>query len=216
MRCAFVTDVGDGLCMAVNTIFGETIQIDWGSQDGCEVAFNGFNKIFSPFSNPDVFCLSHFHEDHYNGLLYASVNPSRISRLKIRKVYYPRIPEFKEREEFYRDMFAMNMRLFGDETGVMAYDFLEAIERINNVEFYYEPLSKDKVIEINGSFFHILWPPKEICDKTLARVRRALEDFQKALDEDREMGRLYEQVTEEGLFWEYLKEEGRKESKKVT
>jgi hypothetical protein len=29
MRSMYVSDVGDGLCMAIDTFFGKTIQIDW-------------------------------------------------------------------------------------------------------------------------------------------------------------------------------------------
>ena len=207
MKQTYVADVGDGLCIVIYTIFGKTFQIDCGSQEGSNIALNGFDRLNSPFG-PDVFCLSHFHEDHYNGLLQASTNPQRFPKLHIREVYYPRIPEFRERQEFLEALFAMNLRLFGDETGVMAYDLLRTIERINGVQFHHRPLSKDDIIDINGSSFQVLWPPEKILDKTLARMRRALKDFRKALKDDQEMRRLYEHVVEEGLFKEYLREEG--------
>ena len=211
MRQTCVADVGDGLCMAIHTIFGKTVQIDCGSQDGSNIALNGFDRIYHALFGPDAFCLSHFHVDHYNGLLQASTNPQRFPKLQIKEVYYSRIPEFRERREFLEALFAMNLRLFGDETGVMAYDLLETIERINGVEFYHRPVSKDDVIDVNGSSFQVLWPPEEILDKTLARIRRALKNFRKALKDDQEMRRLYEHVREEGLFKEYLREEGTKE-----
>ena len=210
MKQIHVADVGDGLCMAVNTIFGKIFQIDCGSQDGSKIALDGFDRLHHYSFGPDVFCLSHFHEDHYNGLLQASTNPQRFPKLHIKEVYFPRIPEFKERKEFLKALFAMASRLFGDETGVMAYDLLRTIRRINGVPFTHRPVSKDDIIEVNGSSFKVLWPPKEIGHKTLARIKKALKDFRKALEDDQELRRLYKQVTKEGLFEEYLKEEGRK------
>jgi len=105
----------------------------------------------------------------------------------------------------------MTSRLFGDETGVMAYDLLRTIRRINGVQFTHRSVAKGDIIEVNGSSFKVLWPPKVMRDKTLARIKKALKDFRKALEDDQELKRLYKQVTEEGLFEEYLKEEGRKE-----
>lgn len=212
MRQIYVADVGDGLCIAIHTIFGKTIQIDCGSHDGSNVALNGFDRIYRLLFSPDVFCLSHFHADHYNGLLQASTLKDH-PRLQIKEVYYPKIPEFSERQEFLEALFAVNLRLFGDETGVMAYDFLRTIEGINGVRFHHRPLSKDDIIDINGSSFRVLWPPEEILGKTLARIRRALKDFRKALEDDQEMRRLYEHVKKEGFFKEYLTEGGRREPK---
>ena len=215
MLWTHTADVGDGLCMAICTIFGKAIQIDCGSQGAAEAAVLGLERIrrhfpLSPLNGPDAFCLSHFHADHYNGLLEASMNPNRTAKFSIKHVYYPRIPKFKERDEFLKDIFTMNLRLLGDETGVMEYDLLETIQRINLVQFCHRPLSKDEIVEVDGSFLHVLWPPGEIRGKSLARIRRALRDFRKALEEDREMSELYERVAEERRFKEYLKE-GRKE-----
>lgn len=210
MKQVYVADVGDGLCMAINTVFGKTFQIDCGSSDGSNIALDGFDRINYPFG-PDIFCLSHFHYDHYNGLLQASINPQRFPKLHIKEVYYPRIPEFKERKEFFEALYAMNLRLFGYETGVMAYDLLETISKINGISFDYRPLSKGESIDVDGSMFKVLWPPEKIDSKTLGRIEKALKDFRKALDIDPEMRRLYDYVIEEGVFEEYLKEEGRKE-----
>ncbi len=52
MRAMYVADVGDGLCMALRTSFGETIQIDCGSQQGSDVALNGLMKFYNHFSSP--------------------------------------------------------------------------------------------------------------------------------------------------------------------
>lgn len=212
MRGIYVADVGDGLCMAVCTISGEIVQIDCGGakgQEGSKVAFNGLERIFNYFHSPDVIILSHFHIDHYNGLLYASINRHRFLPFRIREVYYPRIPEFKEKEKFLCNLLAINLRVFGNETGVMEYDFLRAISRINDTSFRYRAVSKGDKISVNGSIFEVLWPPLSIEDKkTLSIVRQALKDFEKAMEEDKETRELYHRVKEEGVFRDYFKEQG--------
>lgn len=211
MRGIYVADVGDGLCMAIHTLSGEMIQIDCGGKEG-SMAFNGLERIFNHLSTPDIFVLSHFHIDHYNGLPYASINRHRFLPFRIREVYYPRIPEFREKEKFVCYLFAMNSRVFGSETGSMEYDFLRTVLRINNgVPFKYRSLSKGDEISVNGSIFEVLWPPTAIDDnKTLSVIKRALKDFEKAMEEDEETRRLYDRVREEGIFRIYFKEEGEK------
>jgi len=210
MKQVYMADVGDGLCMTINTIFGKTLQIDCGSSNGSNIALDGFNRINFPFG-PEIFCLSHFHKDHYNGLLQASINPQTFPKLHIKEVYYPRIPKFSERREFFESLNAMNLRLFGYETGIMAYDMLKTISRINGIPFNYRPLSKDEIIDVGGSMFNVLWPPRNISINTLSKVKKALKDFRKALEVDPEMRRLYNYVKEEGVFEKFLNEEGRKE-----
>jgi len=131
---------------------------------------------------------------------------------RLDEVYYPRIPEFRRKEEFFYELFAMNMRVFGSETGVMEYDFLEAISRLNSgMSFKHKGLSKGDLIQINGSVFECLWPPTVIDDeRTLSDIRQALEDFERALEEDEETRQLYNRVREEGVFRDYLEGQGEK------
>jgi ribonuclease BN (tRNA processing enzyme) len=64
MITVYVPDIGDGLAAGIKTLIGCNIQIDCGTQQPPERAFcKGLCRI-----NPDVFLLSHFHVDHYNGL----------------------------------------------------------------------------------------------------------------------------------------------------
>lgn len=205
MRSICVANVGDGLCMYITT--RNCIQIDWGSQDGSCVAFKGLMEChkssieccYPVICFPNAFILSHFHIDHYNGLLYASV----IGRpfLPIERVYYPGIPEFKESREFMEALFTINMRVFGEETGVMEYDFLKAIEKISFRPFGHKSLFRDEKIIINGLIFKVLWPPRIVKeDDILMVVRKALKAFRKALEEDDEIRRLYRRVKRENIF----------------
>jgi hypothetical protein len=145
--------------------------------------------------------------DHYNGLLYYSLS-SFPNKCRIKEVYYPKIPDFPEKDKFMTCLFAMNLRVFGSETGIMEYDFLKAISRMNRGNsFKYKPLSKGDVINIDETSFEVLWPPAEIDEKGISTVRKAIENFNKAMEEDKTLKELYERVKSEGLFRK-ISEEG--------
>lgn len=206
-----MADVGDGLCFSIRTISENFIQIDCGSSQGSEIASAGLKRIYEYFK-PDIFILSHFHIDHYNGLLFISNNKHRYKYFlpfEIREVYFPKIPEFKEKREFMEALFAINLLTFGNETGLMEYDFLKAISRINRIPFKYKPLSQGDKININGSIVEVIWPPNQITEgKTLKTIEQALNDFKKALEKDDKLKELYQRVREEGVFEKYLEVEG--------
>jgi ribonuclease BN (tRNA processing enzyme) len=203
----YVADVGDGLCMALRSSFGETIQIDCGSQQGSHVALHGLMKFYNHFSSPDIFMLSHFHLDHYNGLMLASSMGYFPIPWEIKEVYYPKIPKFRERDEFTLCLFTMNLRVFGSETGIMQYDFLKTIFRINRKSFSYKSVSKGDLINIGGTSFEVLWPPAVIDEEgTLPVVRQAIIDFNIAMEADEKIKELYHRVEKEELFRGYFEE----------
>ena len=208
-----MADVGDGLCFSIRTISRNFIQIDCGSVQGSEIALAGLKRICDYyFETPDIFILSHFHIDHYNGLLFLSNNKLRYKYFlpfEIREVYFPKIPKFRQNIEFIEALFAINLLTFGNETGLMEYDFLKSISRINRISFKYIPLSQGDKININGSVFEVIWPPKQITEgKTLKTIEKALNDFKKALKKYEKLKELYQRIREEGVFEDYLKVEG--------
>lgn len=206
MYVVFVADVGDGLCMAINTPLRKRVQIDWGGE-AREPSLQAIERIVSNLGTPDVFILSHFHLDHYRGLLYACTN--NFIRLQVEKVFFPRIPFFPKREIFLRALFTINLLTFGKESGIAEYDFLQCLYNINDVPFRYKALSKGDHIEIGGIRFKILWPPKEIgytnLPKTYAKIERSLREFCEILEKDEDLKRIWDYVGEEGIFEPYLK-----------
>lgn len=214
MLAVSVPDIGDGLAIGIWTIGGQRVQIDCGSQQYADRAlhkgFYGFttNALLSSLfpmahDTPNVFFLSHFHTDHYNGLLhwYDYNQPGRIE-----KVFLPRLPKFEEREEFILCMVTMAHWIMGDRTGSMDADFLSLISKINSGQpFTYEMLANGDVAQVGSSRFEVLWPPRTIEeDATLSVIRKAISDFNHASDKDDDLRRIRDIIKERGEIEDYL------------
>jgi len=139
----YVPDVGDGLAAGIWTLTGTPVQIDCGSQQRASLAHHKGLEVI----DPDVFFLSHFHLDHYNGLLAAQPNTTTI-----KDVYYPRLPDFENRQDYLQRALAMQHWLMGDTSGSMAADLLGAIARSNRNEFTYRSLAgqRNRFIRVGG------------------------------------------------------------------
>jgi glyoxylase-like metal-dependent hydrolase (beta-lactamase superfamily II) len=154
MNLIHVADVGDGLCMAIGTLAGSVVQIDVGGKDP-QTALCGIQRIVSHLGSPNAFILSHFHIDHYNGLL--QVSKSGILPYRITEVFFPRVPDFADRSTFLECLFAMNARVFGSLTGSMEYDLLEAVSKLNGRQpFRWRSLFKGENLNVHGSIFEVL------------------------------------------------------------
>jgi len=204
MISVYIPDVGDGLAVGVRMLDGTVAQIDCGSQHHAKTAFcKGLCQI-----DPNTFILSHFHADHYNGLFHAQCSRRRFF---IRQVLYPRIPDFAERETFLRYMMAMNHWLMGDDSGSMAYDFLNLISSINCEPFKYRSLFMGENVSIGEAQYEVLWPPERIDESssTLKVIKKAIKDFNVAVEENESLRRILENISERGEVSRYLETEER-------
>lgn len=196
-----MADVGDGLAVGIRTISGHGIQIDCGSQQ----AFGSNTALFKMLDHdPCDFFLSHFHFDHYNGLFRW--NSKYHDKLNIERVYFPRIPDLPEKNVLLKTIFAMNQWILGGETGSMEADFLKILRRINSIRPKHRLLSEGDVVQVGSSVLEILWPPKSISDNAELRgaVRKAIEEFEDALQVDEKLKRIYEKIKIESYLSEEL------------
>jgi ribonuclease BN (tRNA processing enzyme) len=161
------------------------------------------NSIFRNLGEVGYFFLSHFHGDHYNGLIHALHFAPQHQPYNLKCAYFPRLPKFEQSREFEICLWAINERLFGSGTGVREADFLNTLEKLNRTKLFYRPLSKGETVNINGSFFEVLWPPQVIREEEIIEdVKKGISDFKRALEDDAETKRLYKQikVREESLW----------------
>lgn len=196
MRWIRIPDVDHGLAAGLQTISGETVQIDCGSNtyDG-ETAYKLGLKQF----HPEVFFLSHYHRDHYNGLTHAPDSSQHIE-----KVRFPKIPEYEDRQEFLRDLLATEFLTRGYRTGAWPTDLFSTICRINDSEFSFDPVSRGDCIRTGSTKFEVLWPPEELPDGARKSFRRGTKKFNEAIEQDEVLRRITERIEEKEMVEPYL------------
>jgi len=214
MKNVSIYDVGDGLYLDIGTLSGELIQVDFGDRKSGKNVYDKFlcnlvNPCY-PFGLPEVFILSHFHSDHYNGL-NRCLNKFRIGPgpiFNIKKVYYPRLPEFPQKKEFMKCMFSMNEYIMGNDTGIMEADFFKIIYELNgHHDFERIPLSMGDSMYINGSIFNVIWPPLVIDGMLTNSVRNAIRKFHQALEIHPELREIYDGIQSDSFFKHFFKED---------
>lgn len=203
MLSIVVPDIGDGLSGSIYTQTGEKVQLDCGSQQSARIAY-GRGMLRDKYRT-NFFILSHFHSDHYNGL-FEGVRAGH--HFPLEEVIMPVIPEFTRRKEVFQCLFAMNMRVLGNDSGSMDYDFLSVINRLSNNPTYYRRVKQGDEVVLGGTHFQVLWPPSRLTDDDiLPSVEKALEKFSQALQQDKILGRIYRALDDEGDLENYLSQE---------
>lgn len=200
-----MADVGHGLSLACSVQGISNFHVDCGGEDKKgedkkrERAFSNLRD-----NNPKFFILSHFHSDHYNALTVPLKGGSP-QKLNIKELYFPRIPDMPQREEFLKCLLAMNTFILGGDSGSMEFDLINLFDKINNKSFSTRPLSQGDVIE-NG--IEILWPPKHISEyknkeKVNKKVQEAIKKFNEAKNKNSKLKEIYEKIND-GLINQYL------------
>lgn len=206
MHTIFLADVGDGLCCALEDEFYEGIQVDWGSQQPVRRTISAWDRLdkvhVAADSFPVAFVLSHYHADHYNGLVSASLDPRYAGAWRsLTSAYGPGLPDIPHRNEFYFALFAVNRYTLGSGTEHMEFDFLRALGRLRGSDrFGYRRLYQGDNFYLGRSKIQCVWPPRHLGD---ARFRRKVEDaltsFGHALEVDQTLRRIHDEIREHPL-----------------
>lgn len=212
MKRIVVADVDHGSCLSIFFDCYTKIQTDCGSFNNPRKAYLKWKNINSlnMYIKEEVFILSHFHLDHYNGLLYAASKGDK--SFPITKVYYPIIPEFPESEMnkvFFHYLIALNIYIFGNITGLPAYDLLLTVNKITNKQYFiHDPVFTNKSIKINFNELKIIWPPRFIDTlKIRKEVKEAIIAFDKLIKKYKDLKEIDNRLLENKIFERYFPKE---------
>lgn len=177
MEKLILNDVGDGLNMKILDDEKNLI-VDFGGTKNLELCYN---------CSCSSFLLSHFHADHYNGFF----EPYFPFPIKLDNFYYPMMPYFSEKEEFYLALISMNIRIAPIQLQILSH-----IKKLNNNRpICFKALSKGDIISCGKNRIEILWPPKTLEEKeTIKGIKEAINDFNKAKEKDPMLAEIYKQV----------------------
>lgn len=203
MRNIHVPDVGPGLAAKFTTISGRNVQIDCGSLDNPNAAYEC--SMGTHGTKPSVFFLSHFHKDHYNGLVTA---PD--SSQFIKKVVFPDMPDHKKSKRFLESIFTMDMLNLAKQTGSWPGDLYKNILRINtHSDFEFKAVSKGNSVQVGSTQFDVLWPPDNPSEHTIKPLVDGVELFDEALKKDEQLREIYEEVASQEMVEPFLADEER-------
>jgi len=156
------------------------------------------------YNGPREFVLSHYHADHYRGLMAAAQEADKKDFTWAPEfVYMPGLPKFKRNAEFYMALFSMSAIAIGDDTGSIDFDFLKAVRSLregvvesgHEGKFKYRPLFQGDIFFLGGQSCVTLWPPKSIDDNAFSlSVEKALEKFHVALNSDELLREIYSHI----------------------
>lgn len=172
MLCPFkliVNSVGDA-----NSVFLQTktnsIMIDFGY--GNKNLFT--NELLCQIVDSKELLVSHYHKDHYNGLIELPEN-----ELSIYNLYYPYIPIFSDitlNQKLLKEIKFINYATMVC-TGSKAYDFVTLLKQKNkqDIELNYHPLYKG--MTLNDKDYKVIWPPRNGDFFNLRTLRKGITEI---------------------------------------
>ena len=190
MTKLLLRDVSDGLNLLINN-------------NGCydlTVDFGGDKNLDRCYRFHDSFLLTHFHKDHYNGILNCQ-NHNFCWRLDnhhscwhLDNFYHPVMPSFKEDKVFFLCLLAMNIRI--SKNHPIQSTILSLVRKLNRKPLHFIPVAKGDIFVCGNRKYEILWPPRELKEEDILKViKSAIKDFEKAKEADSTLKDIYRNVS---------------------
>ena len=186
MQRIIMHDVGDGNHVDIVPEWRRSgLKVDFGTNSDKKKLFNdcGLLDWIYPLRFGRSFMLSHFHADHYNGLieLLRHANHEHFC-LGFRKLYYPRFPTFPNSTVIAKQILYYNRLLLGDYSGSQQYDLIRIVSKLNRRRFTSIPLSQGDLIQDSSMEAEVLWPPRTIANNSFNRtVERVIGRFEETI-----------------------------------
>lgn len=211
MNKLILGSVGDGMFLGLLNYSNARcnyLQIDCASKEEAYVA-RSYSILKRVSIDPFPFLLSHFHYDHYSGLIKAY---KKHDKFNIGTFYFPKIPkivgvdtgELLRLNLFFESVYAFT------ETGLLIIDLIQLVKDVSfNSGISIHPLSSGDVFSVGGLNFKVIWPPKTIIkseSNIQKRVIVFIEEFRKFLESNPEIKDIYDELTENINTKEYLEE----------
>ena len=201
--------VGDGLCHRFERIDGwgwprDALQVDCGSQQGMRRAAE---RWMASVGVPELYetaavCVTHYHTDHYNGLVWASRKKTFPRLPLLSEFYHPGTP-VPESRELLRATFAL-FRYTAGATGLpMDLDLWRTVARLSERSHVARhPLYQGDTVVAGGITLDVAWPPADVDDEVRDSIREALEAFYELMASPKRdsLRDLYEQTAAADLF----------------
>lgn len=182
MTKLLLRDVGDGLNLFIKNSGSYDLTVDFGGDKNLE-CYHCFNENF---------LLTHFHADHYNGILKCN---ELHSCWHLDKFYHPVMPSFSDDKVFFMSLLALNIRISNNHP--IQSTIFSLVRKLNRKPLEFIPVAKGDIIICGRRKYEILWPPTELKEKeTLKVINTAIRDFEKAKEEDETLRRIYERIYE--------------------
>ncbi|WP_018343861.1 hypothetical protein [Cytophaga aurantiaca] len=180
MRKLLLRNVGDGLNLIINNKDHHDLTIDFGGDENIH-CYGYFD---------DSFLLSHFHADHYNGIL----NCNHHRHWDLQNFYYPAMPAFTESKRFFMSLLTMNIRISNNHP--IQNTIFDYVKRLNRRPLNFRAVSKGDIVVCGERKYEILWPPQELVEEdALIDIRNAIRDFEEARESDRQLSRIYQNIS---------------------
>ena len=182
-----VYDVGDGNYIQLFSEFMNSIlTVDFGLKQQDEQN----RQFICSFLYSSQLLISHYHQDHYRGLIQLEDNSANI-----KKLYYPRIPDFAAAATLKKQVlfveFIQNVNL-GSESGSPAKDLVNLINRKNRRDFKRKAVKQGDSIYVGDVKFDVIWPPEKVSDEKEKALLNGVKEIEEIIAENEILRKLWE------------------------
>lgn len=182
-----VNPVGDGNCIFISNYTNkESAVLDFGGNSIESLCKKQLEFV-------DIFILSHYHSDHYNGLVKFKNELN--NKLHIKELYYPILPEISD-DPCLLHKFIFFAYCLGDESGCPEYDLSKLIQKLNqnNQNLKSTAVSKGDIINIGSSSYEVIWPPKQFSSESNTTLSDKINNIRNEINKNASLKVLWDEV----------------------